>query len=399
MTLNEILLHPQDTLLYMERLVNNGSPSNFSFQYMTSKETCPLYTEAYSLYTVKNISSEEIEDFGFIPKEICNLKYKFLLHPDWKNVTTAFDIEETSLVVTPTSSSRTVKLLEFDYYIKLFYPGILGRITRELRREHILSSIDVSNILNDLLQKNSLPNTFAYFPERGGRLYHSQNGDIGFLIRDAVPCGNGVHEIQALIPAFSLFSSDRKNKDLPLIVQILKKKYDPQNYLLEQLIFPIVDIFFGCIFYGGLLFEMHSQNFLIGINSEYDIVSIVLRDLESVDKDITIMQHNNIQYAIKSKPYKCISDNQYNYFIKHSFMYDHKLGEYFFDQLLFCVEEYTFVEKYKIEAEIRHYIKTRYRSEISSFFPEGKWYKFKNVLVDRNQEERPYISFPYPRYR
>ena len=215
-----------------------------------------------------------------------------------------------------------------------------------------------------------------------------------------MPVGRQCKNICALIPAFSLFSKDRLSEDEPIIIQILKDKRDKDCFLLEQLIYTIIDCYFSCVFNGGIQPELHSQNFLIGIDGDLNIVSIVLRDLESADKDLTIMKQFGKVFHIQSKPYKCIEEQQYNYKIKHSFMYDHKLGEYFFDELLTCVQKYESIQIERMQDAIKKYVNQHYGILLKDFFPNNKlWYKFDNVLIDRAQENRPYISFPEPKYR
>ncbi|MGE9942695.1 hypothetical protein ACQRBH_14135 [Bariatricus sp. SGI.161] len=398
MKLEQILSCPESSLLYMERMVNDGSPSKFSFTYTTSKETCPIYVEKFSLCCVKS------DETDFVTFGKCNYDFfnddLVLLHPDWKKEKTQFSTIDTNIQVIPTSSSRTVKILDQDIYIKLSYPGVLGRITRELRTEHILSSIDITNAFFKLIEANLVPNTFAFFPEYCGKLFKQENGDIGYVIRDGKPVGRQCKRIRALIPAFSLFSSDRQFSDVPLIIQILYHKKNKIDYLLEQLIYPIIDCYFSCVFNGGIQPEMHSQNFLIGIDTDLNVVSIVLRDLESADKDLVIMNRLGFPFEMKSYPYKFIDEKQNNYLIKHSFMYDHKLGEYFFDELLKCVQKYEVAQIDTMQSLIKAYVKKQYGFLLEYFFPEnGKWYKFENILIDRTQNSRPYISFSNPKYR
>ena len=398
MKLKQILTYPESSLLYMERMVNDGSPSKFSFTYTTSKETCPLYVDRFFLCCTKG------DETDFVTFGTCN--YDFfnsdlaLLHPDWKKEKTQFPIIDTDILVVPTSSSRTVKLFEQNIYIKLAYPGVLGRITRELRTEHILSSIDITNAFINLIDSNLVPNTFAFFPEHYGKIFKKGNSDIGYVIRDGIPVGKQCKHICALIPAFSLFSLDRQFSDDPIIIQILKHKKHKIDYLLEQIIYPIIDCYFSCVFNGGIQPELHSQNFLIGIDEDLNVVSIVLRDLESADKDLVIMRRLGFPSDIKNRPYKCIDKNQDNYLIKHSFMYDHKLGEYFFDELLKCVQKYDITHVEIIQSMIKGYVNCQYGPLLEGFFPvNGQWYKFENVLIDRTQNSRPYIGFSNPKYR
>ncbi len=403
MKLVKILGTPDSALSYMERLVNDGSPSKFSFKNIVSKETCPLYTEQFNICALVDSKSSflsfgEIPTFEYIYDTIQD-DYIFV-HPDWTKHTTPYKIMQTDIPVFPTSSSRTVKVNGCDYYIKMFYPGILGRITRELRVEHINSSIEITKILSNLLKSPDAPSTFSFFPEKGGKLYKHPDGDIGYVIRDSIPKGKNTKGIHAIVPAFSLFSSDQQNNDIPIIIQILNQKKSVKSFILEQLFFPIIDCYFFCIIKGGIHPEMHSQNFLIGFDSNFDILSIILRDLESFDKDLSICMNLGLSTSFQSYPFKCIDETQYNYKIKHSFMFDHKLGEYFFDQIIESLVQYRFFEKGQLEYEIKNYVNKKYGEYLTNFFPDnGMWYKFENVLIDRTNIERPYIEIKNPKYR
>lgn len=398
MKIDQILVEPEQSLLYMERLVNNGSPSRFSFQNTTSSGTCPLYVDRFYLSGIQDnheyYTSYGNSECGFWDDDL------IFLHPDWQGQPHDFPIIDTGVLAFPTSSSRTVKLDGYDVYIKLYYPGILGRISRELEEDHILSSIDINNLLFWGMRNGRLPDTFAFLPERGGKLYKKNSANIGYMIRESNPVGSRCSEIDALIPAFSLFSVDRENEDRPLIIQILERKSEELDYLLNQIFFPVIDCYFSCVFGIGIQPEMHSQNFLMGIDNNLDIKCIVIRDLESADKDIPIMERLGTLDGLKSRRIKCIDSSQYNYKIKHSFMFDHKLGEYFFDELISCVRRYGIDSERNLDRMIQSYVTEKYGAFTENFFPEdNRWYKFKPVLIDRTRMERPYVSLPNPKYR
>lgn len=398
MKIEHILAYPDVSLLYMERLVNDGSPSKFSFVNTTSRETSPLHAESFHLCATP-CDNSRIVSFGTSSLAFFNSNY-LIVHPDWKTKNPFFPVIDTDIRVAPTSSSRTVKLLDEDVYVKLFYPGVLGRITRELGVEHILSGIDITNVLSKLIDDNLLPRTFAFLPERCGKVLRHAHGDVGYIVRESTPIGMQCNQIHALLPAFSLFSTDRQSDDIPIIIQMLNQKQNKVDFLLEQLIYPLIDCYFSCIFCGGIQPELHAQNFLVGIDSNCNIVSIVLRDLDSADKDLEIMSRLGLPITLKSKPYKCINTQQENYRIKHSFMYDHKLGEYFFDELLKCVHKHGIVQADMIQTQIQAYVRYKYGGLLTDFFPDNQcWYKFQNVLIDRSQSSRPYICLPNPKYR
>lgn len=401
MRIENVFAEPEKSLQYMERLVNDGSPSHFSFKFITSQETSPLFVSQFNMCVVKDFD-DKFMSYGDLSTDNCFDGNRYIyIHPDWGYFVDGINIQKIDKVVYPTSSSRTVRMLNPDIYVKMAYPGILGRITRELRTEHIYSSIDITSILNLLIQRNDAPSSLSFFPEKGGRVYKSKYGEIGYVIRETKPAGKNTHRIQAIIPAFSLFSEDRGlQNSSPLIIQILNSKNSPKDYLLNELIYPIIDVYFFCVFSGGIQPEMHSQNFMVGIDSQFQISSIILRDLESMDKDISIMQKNKLNINLLSFPFKCISDNQYNYKIKHSFMFDHKLGEYFFDPLIRCVNQYGLVMEGEIEKAIKTYVRETQRQNLIDFFPDdGLWYKFENILIDRSVSTRPYISDSNIKYR
>ena len=402
MLLSKIIYEPENSLAYMERNVNNGSPSNFTFKNTTSKITNPLFVESYNIYIAYDYRCM-FKAIGNVPnfKNIIipeNMDYVFI-HPDLQcfNFT---NTKELSFTVQPTSSFRTVRIKSSPYYLKLAYPKVLGRITREIEHKNIYSSLEVNNILSDLVCKYDAPGQLSFLPEKSGKIYNFKDKEYGYIIRDVIPLGKNSNKILSLIPAFSLYSKDRLNDDFPIIVQLINNKKNKLDFLLNQLIFPVIDSYFYCVFSGGLQPEMHSQNFLIGLDNELNICSIVLRDLESVDKDLTIMEQIGIETEFTSYPFKCIEKGQYNYYIKHSFMFDHKLCEYFFDPLIRCLSEFNYFEEKDITKEIKNYVNSKYKNELLHFFPsDGKWYKFENVVIDRTKTYRPYMTIDNPKYR
>lgn len=400
MNVENIIKNPYESLDYMERFVNDGSPSGFSFKYTTSKQTSPLYVSKYSLCAIENSYSNTIE-IGKLP-EVLSQKYGalFFVHPDWKNNSRSFNVVNTNVQVSPTASFRTVRLCDDDYYIKLCYPGILGRITRELKKEHINSSIDITDIFSKLIHNTNCPEQLAFMPEAGGKLFENELDSLGFVVRGLKPVGPNTEKIVSLIPAFSLFSTDLNDDKKPIIIQIIEQKKDKLSFLLDELLLPIIDCYFFCVFHGGIQPEMHSQNFLVGIDGNYNIKSIVFRDLESFDKDLEIIDKVFPNMELKSFPYKCICKSQYNYKIKHSFMFDHKLGEYFFDPIIKCLMNYNIVSNNILENAIKNYVRNKYKTLLIDFFPSnGNCYKFENILIDRQITKRPYISFYPPKYR
>jgi hypothetical protein len=149
----------------------------------------------------------------------------------------------------------------------------------------------------------------------------------------------------------------------------------------------------------GLQPEWNSQNLLISFNQSFTEAKFIMRDLESIDKDLTMMDNLKIKHNFECYPYKCIEEKQYNYNIKHSFMFDFKLGECIIDPLLLLLNKYYHLDLEKSRNKIKEITKKYISSLPGDFFPKNKWFVFDKVLVDQSVSERPYIELDNPKFR
>jgi len=124
-----------------------------------------------------------------------------------------------------------------------------------------------------------------------------------------------------------------------------------------------------------------------------------MRDLESIDKDLTMMDALKIIHDFKCYPYKCIEAGQYNYAIKHSFMFDFKLGESILDPLLLLLDEAYGIRIEKSRNQIKEITRPYLKNLPDDFFPKNKWFIFDRVLVDQSRSERPYLELDNPKFR
>lgn len=390
MKLEEIIKDPIYALNYMERLVNNGSPSGFTEVNSTSEKTNPFKSEGFYLKMIRNGS---LTIYGELPKELRGQE-GLMVHPDWENyIEDKKIVRDTTLYVIPTSSFRTVKVLGKDYYIKLSYPGVIGRMRRDLEEKHILSCIQMTQILNSLVLDEKANKLFSFLPESVGGVTSLGNGSsTGYVVRGSIPIGKNTDNIAYTIPGFSLFGKDRKNPfDMEILNQILLYKKAGNEYLLSNIIQPLIDIYFDCLLKEGISPEMHSQNILFGFDKDWNVASIILRDLESIDKDITIRSALGKSSFINS--YKTIKESDYNYRIKHSFMFDHKLGEYLVEELIVCASKVKIVDESKLRKSIKKYTRRKYGEHFAKLFPsDGKWYKFENIEINHDLPFRPYLA-------
>ena len=306
----------------------------------------------------------------------------------------------------PTASQRTV-MLENNHsaYVKLHYDGIIGRVNRKITRKHALAALETSSILGKAITlSDSLPQCFAFFPENSCNIAVINDNDetyeFGTVYRSAVPFCHIGERIYATIPIFSLLSDDYyRPSDQCLLAQLIDfLGTDPRLFVVNKIIEPIISCYFSLILSYGLQPEWHAQNLLIGFDASFARVYIIARDLDSVDRDITIMQMLGLSNNFESYPYKCLECSQYNYKIKHSFMFDHKIGEYIISPLLNFLEKHYCIPYKKVADEVRHYVSTFVKFLPKDFFPTC-WYKFDSTVINQDIKFRPYIEMKNPPFR
>lgn len=404
MLLEQIIDDPQKALIYLERYVNNGSPSGFTCINQTSYETSPASDKDF--FCLDMLCEDDlVETIGILPDFFEEFGRNIIfIHPDMNSMyrKKGFHIKRSNIRVSPMSSSRTVKFLDFPGYVKLNYNGIIGRIDRSLTDKHVYSSVEMTDFLKRALKKG-IYHKLSFFPEPGAKLYKSEKDDIniGMVYREEEAFGDKVGEIKYVLPVFSLFAHDKKKLDEFLLIQLIKKSNkNPEEYVLNDLIYNIIDNYFKLILYEGIQPEWHAQNLLLGINDNHSIVSLIMRDLESIDIDKTLQESIGDCICFKSYPYKYLNSSQYNYQIKHSFMYDFKIGEYVFDPIIKCVTDYFKLEQNVIEKSIKEYSRQYIEKLPKDFFPENNsWYSFERVVIDRSISKRPYIRNEKAKYR
>jgi len=413
MLLSEILSHPYSSRYYLERYVNDGSPSGFSTKYTTRPNTSPFELNPWFHPYICYAPKASFKEYGNIPQIDFELSTKennwIIVHPDmvenpfFKNE--AFHIEQTKeLKVLPTASGRTVQILEKfnEDYIKLHYVGILGRISRELPYYKAMAGPEISSLISTAIQSKILDKKISILPETGARvLINNENKEWGMIWRENIPFGLSKEKYKYLFPSFSLFSMDRlNNHHYPLLKQIIDHyEYNPEEYLLETILFPLIKSYFSLIEKLGLQAELNSQNLMLAFDENFHNCSFVLRDLESIDKDITLMKSLNLNFKSECYPYKCIEESQYNYQIKHSFMYDFKLGESILEPLINILQTYYKITKESLQLKIKQHASEYIKKLPETFFPKDKWYGFDKVLVDQSKSERPYLIYNNPKFR
>jgi hypothetical protein len=400
-------LDPQETYIYLERYVNDGSPSGFTEKYNTSIETNPLGPiSSFELCSIKVPDEINCIDFGMQPGFLSTRQ--ILIHPDMVNSELLCECSkqrDSGFIVFPTSSSRTVKILGSEgWFIKLNYDGFIGRIDRQLGISQASAAVEVSERISEQFGRGGLSSKFSFMRETFARVADLKTStrtyEWGMVAREPAPYPTN-NSLKYIFPAFSLFSQDRKNPRDPTLLEQLfaHQSKSPRLFLLEGLLFPILESYFSLLLTCGLQLECHAQNTLIGLDDDFQIITVVERDAESIDRDLSLMSDLGLDVMQPRSEYKCLRRGQYNYEIMHSFMYDFKLGAYLLDPLIDVACKTQKLDKGLVCSEIKSFARNFISKLPTDFFPEdGMWYSYESVVHDRSQR-RNYIATPNPLYR
>jgi hypothetical protein len=220
--------------------------------------------------------------------------------------------------------------------------------------------------------------------------------------RDWHPIGKNSNKIYCLVPGFSLFSQDLNSPQDDTILKQLGEIHSSRlsSFLLEDLLFPLVNNYFSLLTNLGLQGEWHAQNVLFGFDKSWNCVATVLRDFESIDRDLSLMRRVGIDREFASYPYKCSDVSDYNYSFRHSFMFDHKLGEYLLSPIINHACQLWNINSNSLIEPIRELVDSHLKQLPKDFFPsDGGWYKYPNTFINRESIERPYVRYETPVFR
>lgn len=433
MLLEEFVTDPQAAFLKAERYVNGGSLSGLSQVYTTSERTRPRSrTPSFDLSEVRfgnAVVLEDIEDTcSRYVMDGCMFVHPDMLQPKYFPNDGAYSLART-IAVAPTASGRTVLALGKGYFVKLAYLEYLGRLVRHINREMVLSACEVTKQLVLALQSRKVTPAFSVLREGPGRVAHipisklgnetaslptNANGcyEWGVLFREFRPFPH-MEECEFLIPFFALFSEEvdpvtgnvAAVQDKPLLIQLFEKQSKSiEDFLLRDIFYPLFNTYFDALVFAGVELEAHAQNMLLTIDAEYAVKRIVCRDFESAGRDVPLMEHMGIDYAMHGS-YKCNTirpqepgQKYARYFLNHSFMFDFKLGEYLVTPLIELANRYHPFDGAALTKRIREFNRQFIDRLPVGFFPPD-WCYYENINWDREGRAREYIWRDNPKYR
>lgn len=408
MKANSIFNNPTDMYVYMERYVNEGSPSGFTAVHTTSYETNP-FTGKTSFYLLE-FCDNDCETFIAGEESKLFTSGKNYAHPDSvqsrKLMEAGRCLEQSDILVCPTASGRTMFILDgFQKgFLKLTYDvSKIGRCTRDISYIAGCGSVETSDKIRQYIDMKKLPNCFAFLPETSMKVSKLKCGDgfeWGTIFREFNPYPY-VDEEVAVIPAFSLFSRDIKNpSDEWLINQFIElSKQDPGQYLWNVLKIT-VDAYWGLNLGCALRPELHGQNCMYELDTDFQITRIVIKDMEDVDRDIVLARHLGIPVSWDTYPFRCYDENSREFEYRASYMYDFKLGEYLLSPIIKTVSNKFGLNPNEFEKRVKDYVRDKYLPLLpKDYFPmNGCWYYCKNVET-KPGEGKKFYSSDNPKFR
>jgi hypothetical protein len=267
-----------------------------------------------------------------------------------------------------------------------------------MTRAHVVSAIEVSRSYESAIAAGRMPQSFYIYREHSGLHFPDDTGlrDWGYVERDIAPYP---HRAFIEVPAFSLLPMPSGGR--PLLADLLDRTaaLRTSEGFFDLVVRPLVDLYFSSVILLGLQPEAHAQNVVCLLNDAYVPVGFALRDMESVDKDVPLLETCGLLSDFTPTGYKFLSKDAYNYQIMHSFMYDFKFGQYLLGRLVDTWGAYDGrMNVGEIEAHTKAYAHKQLTMLPDDFFPAGVWYDY-DAIVHEGAPTRQYREHLHPRFR
>lgn len=411
--LNDLKSLKPSSLIYLENFVNDGSPSGFSFVNLPPPDLMPGTVEPIELdlLQVRSGLLVQVGDWPLASYTEADDGEEILAHPTatpgFMNSYDRLEVRRVGGVPAwVTAGGRTFVLnpLKSSLHAKLHYPGVLGRVRRELPFLKAVAGYEVSQEVTSFIENRSRP--FGLLREVGlrsvrGVLSQSWDESWSCIIRDGTAYPAYVTST-VLVPAFSLFARDRLAPNDPSLISQLWEvsgRSDCISWVWEEVVSPLIESYLAMTFTLGLMPELNAQNVLLEIGK--GVMRPVFRDMGRVEKALHVRRLRGLSTEFISAPYKFIDmalDADYAR-IRHSFSFDFKLGTYVIEPLLRSLCEAT---NHDYETA-REYVAERNRSVMArdpfvlTCFPsDGQIYGHPKKLLTTT---RPYIRLGPAKFR
>lgn len=386
---------PLKGYLGLEGHVNSGSPSGYSELNVPLGSWDPVRGEGLPVHVVH--WDGEVTEFGTWPLSgVTALDRQTLLAHPLMVASRGLDVVA-SLNGAPTASSRTVVLTDScpTVHAKLHYPGVLGRVRREIPLQKAIAGYEVSSEVANLVGK-AHGSSWGVLREIGGRSAHDEalGSSWSVVLREGSPHPE-VGGPYILIPGFSLTAVDPRRVGDPLLLAQLfqhSEQDDPTQWLLSSILAPLIEFYMALVGGLGLMPEINAQNWLLQVFLDGSL-RVVLRDMGRVEKLLHLRRREQLNESFLSSPYKEVDANFDPALaaVRHSFSFDFKLSQYVLMPLISTAVVSLGVQEREIVGLVRElvgHLLSKY--DLIDFFPPCRVsYGHPKMMLT---ESRPYID-------
>ena len=372
------------------------TPGAESFQlpyYQLDAKKCLIFTSRCPNPALSQRYLQAGEGRVLFPVHPVNLGDPSVLHID-EIARNAFQ----NVRVSATSSTRTVFVLDSTLPLHCVKPHTNLRITkwrRHMEDRKVEHAVAVTRILERSPVFEETPRA-GYFPETIGIVYGngSSRNEWGFIVRE-MQSKPPLSSPYKMIPLNSLYLSpvDAPEKEPILVDMIRRSKKEPKEFILDEIIKPLIDGWFNVYLKTGVLFEPHGQNVIVEIDeSTGKITRFSHRDFDcDVNEDLLLKngftkdglyEHNLFStQGSKFSPQGC----------HLSAIFD-KSFKVVLEGLADVGERYFNVPKEEIRERCKAFLYEQHPQVMKEHFPEGG--KVYNLVLDEESKEIVFQESP-----
>jgi siderophore synthetase component len=337
----------------------------------------------------------------YLPKEG---KVKFVVHPINLDHPTMLHINEikqlagSTILASPTSSTRTVFVLNQDnlptHCLKPHADLFITRWRRHMEKRKVMQAIAITKIL-EKTKAFKEDKTLAYFPESIGVVYgKDQKEDWGYIVRE-MDSSPKLDQKRSYIPLNSLYMPNKKNPDDdPYLVQIINKhKKDPDKFI-KELLTNLIDGWVKVYLETGVLLEPHGQNVIVEFSEdEKDLIRFSHRDFDcEVNQDIAKANGFDIHELYENNLFSTNGDKYTPKGAHLSIIYDNSF-KVVLEKISALAETKYGIKKNELRAYIKNYMQTKH-NDFLKHFPENEkcynWQKMPDgtkVIIEKKDEK------------
>lgn len=331
-----------DELVDLERHVNDGSPTGRTFTDSVHPGSSPRFGSRYVHVPMLDLRNSEVEDIGLVRDYNVPGSFQIPIHPDvgpYLRSSALRQLQKTEdyIRAEPTAAGRTLLVREpRPHFIKLAYPGVLGRYAAVLDSQKVRGALACSRAVEEALEASSSRDPkFGLLREVGGRCANimrdsSQFGSAACIYREgAVTHNSSPGRIRAIYPVFSLSARFTGGAEVLRKMWLASEVDEVSTFAWEYILEPLLSSLLHLATRWGLLPEPHAQNVLIALKDGSDSVEplVVWRDALGFYCDMAVRSKTGAPEIADFVPRRVLRDEADAQRARSAYL-DHMLWDY-----------------------------------------------------------------------